>query len=226
MLDQVSTLVLLFGLIFGLNIIPAFAPPTWMAVAFIGFEFPGTNTVLLALVAATAATLGRITLAKLSHWLVREKLLSDAHRKNIDIVKERLEKRAVLTLSVFLFYALSPLPSNFLFIAYGLTGLPLLRIALPFFIGRTASYSFFILSGAAAGRRFSHRFDRVGVLRERMVHRLPSCSLRRGFTHSRESIGRLCLMSTGSCGYPNQAPQPMSARWRSPATAPRKTRWD
>ena len=77
-------LVLLFGLIFGLNIIPAFAPPTWMAVAFIGFEFPGTNTVLLALVAATAATLGRITLAKLSHWLVREKLLSDAHRKNID----------------------------------------------------------------------------------------------------------------------------------------------
>jgi membrane protein YqaA with SNARE-associated domain len=154
MLGQVSTLVLLFGLIFGLNVIPAFAPPTWMAVAFIGFEFPGTNTVLLALVAATAATLGRITLAKLSHWLVREKLLSDAHRKNIDIIKERLEKRAVLTVSVFLFYALSPLPSNFLFIAYGLTGLPLLRIALPFFIGRTATYSFFILSGAAAGRRF------------------------------------------------------------------------
>ena len=83
-------------------------------------------------------------------------------------------------MSVFLFYALSPLPSNFLFIAYGLTGLPLLRIALPFFIGRTATYSFFILSGAAAGRRFHIEFDRVSVLRERMVHRLPSCSLRRG----------------------------------------------
>src|SRR3954452_17888569 len=154
MLGQVSTLVLLFGLIFGLNVIPAFAPPTWMAVAFIGFEFPATNPVLLALVAATAATLGRITLAKLSRWLVREKLLSDPHRKNIDIIKERLEKRAVLTIGVFLFYALSPLPSNFLFIAYGLTRLPLLRIALPFFIGRTASYSFFILGGAAVGRRF------------------------------------------------------------------------
>ena len=149
-----STLVLFFGLIFGLNIIPAFAPPTWMVVTFLGFEFPTANTVLLALVAATAATLGRITLAKLSRWLVREKLLSDLHRKNIDIIKERLEKRTVLTVSVFLFYALSPLPSNFLFIAYGLTGLPLFRIALPFFIGRTASYSFFILSGAAAGRRF------------------------------------------------------------------------
>ena len=73
MMGRVPALFLLFGLIFGLNVIPAFAPPTWMAVAFIGFEFPGTNTVLLALVAATAATLGRITLAKLSHWLVREK---------------------------------------------------------------------------------------------------------------------------------------------------------
>jgi membrane protein YqaA with SNARE-associated domain len=150
-----STVFLFFGLIFGLNVIPAFAPPTWMLVTFIGFEFPTTNTVLLALVAAIAATLGRITLAKLSRWLIREKLLSDLHRKNIDIIKERLEKRAVLTVSVFLFYALSPLPSNFLFIAYGLTGLPLLRIALPFLIGRTASYSFFILSGAAAGRAIS-----------------------------------------------------------------------
>jgi uncharacterized membrane protein YdjX (TVP38/TMEM64 family) len=91
--------------------------------------------------------------------VLREKLLSDAHRKNVDIIKERLEKRAVLTVGVFLFYALSPLPSNFLFIAYGLTGLPLLRIALPFFIGRTATYSFFILTGADAGRRF--RLDSI-----------------------------------------------------------------
>jgi membrane protein YqaA with SNARE-associated domain len=153
MMGRVPAFFLLFGLIFGLNVIPAFAPPTWMALAFIGFEFPATNPVLLALVAATAATLGRITLARLSHWLLREKLLSDAHRKNIDIIKGRLEKRAVLTVGLFLFYAFSPLPSNFLFIAYGLTGLPLLRVALPFFIGRTASYSFFIISGAAAGRR-------------------------------------------------------------------------
>ena len=154
MMGRVPALFLLFGLIFGLNVIPAFAPPTWMALALIGFEFPGDEPVLLALVAATAATLGRITLAKLSHWLLREKLLSEAHRKNIDIIKGRLEKRTVLTVGLFLFYAFSPLPSNFLFIAYGLTGLPLLRVALPFFIGRTASYSFFIISGAAAGRRF------------------------------------------------------------------------
>jgi len=153
-LGQLPALALLFILIFGLNLIPAFAPPTWMALALVGFEFPDTGAVHLAVVGAVAATLGRLTLARLSHWLVRERLLSDAHRANIDVIKDRLEKRTALTVGLFLFYAFSPLPSNFLFIAYGLTGLPLPRVALPFFVGRLASYTFFILGGTAAGRRF------------------------------------------------------------------------
>jgi membrane protein DedA with SNARE-associated domain len=151
---QLPALALLFALIFGLNLIPAFAPPTWMALAFVGFQFHDTSAVLLATIGAVAATLGRLTLAKLSHRLLRKKLLSDAHRANIDVIKDRLEKRTTLTVGLFLFYAFSPLPSNFLFIAYGLTGLPLPRVALPFFVGRLASYGFFIVGGAAAGRRF------------------------------------------------------------------------
>ena len=153
MLGQLPALSLLFIFIFGLNLIPAFAPPTWMALALVGFEFPGTGAVHLAVLGAVAATLGRLTLARLSHWLVRERLLSAAHRANIDVIKERLEKRTALTVGLFLFYAFSPLPSNFLFIAYGLTGLPLPRVALPFFVGRLASYTFFIEGGAAAGRQ-------------------------------------------------------------------------
>ncbi len=151
---QLPALLLLFALIFALNLIPAFAPPTWMALALVGFEYHDTGALLLAGVGAVAATLGRLTLARLSHVLIRKKLLSDAHQANIDVIKDRLEKRTTLTVSLFLFYAFSPLPSNFLFIAYGLTGLPLVRVALPFFIGRLASYSFFIVGGAAAGRRF------------------------------------------------------------------------
>jgi len=147
-------LALLFVSIFALNLIPAFAPPTWMALALVGFQYHATSAALLAGVGAVAATLGRLTLAKLSHRILRQKLLSAAHRANIDVIKNRLEQRTTLTAGLFLFYAFSPLPSNFLFIAYGLTGLPLLRVALPFFIGRFASYGFFIVGGAAAGRRF------------------------------------------------------------------------
>ena len=151
---ELPALALLFALIFGLNLIPAFAPPTWMALALVGFQYHDTSAVLLAGTGAVAATLGRLTLARLSHRLLRRKLLSDAHRANIDVIKNRLEARRTLTAGLFLFYAFSPLPSNFLFIAYGLTGLPLPRVALPFFVGRLASYGFFIAGGAAAGRHF------------------------------------------------------------------------
>jgi uncharacterized membrane protein YdjX (TVP38/TMEM64 family) len=151
---QLPALALLFALIFGLNLIPAFAPPTWMALTLVGFQYHDTSALVLAGTGAVAATLGRLTLAKLSHVLLRKKLLSAAHRANIDVIKDRLEKRTTLTAGLFLFYAFSPLPSNFLFIAYGLTGLPLLTVALPFFIGRLTSYGFFIVGGAAAGRRF------------------------------------------------------------------------
>ncbi|WP_336491783.1 VTT domain-containing protein [Methylobacterium nigriterrae] len=155
MLDQLPALLLLFGLVFGLNVVPVFAPPTWMALAFVGFEFPEASIAVIALLGAAAATLGRLTLAKLSHRLVRERLLDKEHRENIDEIKQRLEARTRLTASLFLFYAFSPLPSNLLFIAYGLTALPLWRAALPFLIGRSASYGFFVTTGAAAGRRLS-----------------------------------------------------------------------
>jgi uncharacterized membrane protein YdjX (TVP38/TMEM64 family) len=154
MAEQLLAFAVLIALIFALNLIPVFAPPTWMALAFVGFQFPETNPWALALVGAGAATSGRLTLALLSHKIVGNKLLSKAQCANVDVIKLRLEKRTTLTFGIFLSYAFSPLPSNFLFIAYGLTGLPLLRVALPFFLGRCVSYAFFILSGQAAGRRF------------------------------------------------------------------------
>ena len=52
-----------------------------------------------------------------------------------------LERHPNFTFSAFLFYAFTPLPSNYLFIAYGLTTLPIARIATPFFLGRFVSYA-------------------------------------------------------------------------------------
>jgi uncharacterized membrane protein YdjX (TVP38/TMEM64 family) len=154
MAEQFLAFVVLIALIFALNIIPVFAPPTWMALAFVGFQFPDTNPWALAVIGAGAATLGRLTLALLSHRIVGRKLLSKAQRNNIDTIKQRLKTRTTLTFGIFLSYAFSPLPSNFLFIAYGLTGLPLLRVAVPFFLGRCVSYAFFIVSSQAAGRHY------------------------------------------------------------------------
>lgn len=55
----------LFAIIFAVNSLPAFAPPTWMLISAIALSRPDANPWLTALVAATAATAGRLVLAKL-----------------------------------------------------------------------------------------------------------------------------------------------------------------
>ncbi len=148
-------ILVIFFAVFILNIIPAFAPPTWMALSYAGFRHPLYSITLLAFVGATAATLGRLALAKLSRVIIRQRLLSKSTRENIDVLKEGLEKRRKLTFSVCLFYAFSPLPSNFLFIAYGLTSLELNLIAIPFFLGRFVAYNIYVFAGSIAARKIT-----------------------------------------------------------------------
>jgi membrane protein DedA with SNARE-associated domain len=144
---QSGVLFCVFGLVFLLNLMPAFAPPTWTVLAGMGLSMPQSHFGLTVLTAASAATLGRIGLAKLSTRIVRQSLLSEAARRNVDKIKEGLERRRGLSFGLFLFYAFSPLPSNYLFIGYGMTALPLATVALPFFIGRSCSYAI-ALTGA------------------------------------------------------------------------------
>jgi len=152
-IGQVPHAGLLFILVFILNVVPAFAPPTWITLSFLGFSMPHVPIGALALIGATAATLGRVTLAKLSRAIVRGRLLDEPTRKNIGAIKDVLEKRRVFAFGTFLAYAFSPLPSNYLFIAYGLTTLRLTLVAFPFFVGRLASYSFWVTTASAVGDR-------------------------------------------------------------------------
>jgi hypothetical protein len=146
-------ILLLFVLVFLLNVIPAFAPPTWMVFSFLGFHFPEHMGLFFALVGALAATLGRFTLAKMSRSIIRGRVLSQETRENVDSIKEGLEKRRTLTFSIFLFYAFTPLPSNYLFLAYGLTTMELKLITMPFFLGRFVSYSFWTFTATAVARK-------------------------------------------------------------------------
>jgi hypothetical protein len=49
-------LATLFAVVWVLNVIPAFAPPTWMALSWVGFNHPLVDPFAVALVAATAPT--------------------------------------------------------------------------------------------------------------------------------------------------------------------------
>src|SRR5665213_4246125 len=146
-------LVVLFAVVFILNVIPAFAPPTWLVFSFVGFQYPLLNGVEVALIGALAATLGRLMLAVLSRVIVRGKFLSESTKQNIDAIKLGLQGKRKLTFGLLLFYAFSPLPSNYVFIAYGLTALDLKLIAVPFFLGRSVSYSFWRITSSAMARK-------------------------------------------------------------------------
>jgi len=129
-------------LVYIINVIPFFMPATWTVLSFIAIRYQ-IPLIPIILVGATSATLGRLTLAKLSQTVLREKILSEKTRKNIDQIRLHLEKKTVLTFSLILFYTFSPFASNQLFIAYGMTKMDLKLIAIPFFIGRLISYSLF-----------------------------------------------------------------------------------
>ncbi|WER44660.1 hypothetical protein CupriaWKF_09905 [Cupriavidus sp. WKF15] len=139
-MSDIAGLLVLAVVVFGLNLMPAFAPPTWMVMSWIGFSLPEANPALLALAAACAATAGRLVLAQMAFTLVRQRWMREDDRRNIDVVGQWLGRRKSMTVGFMLAYAFSPFPSNYLFIAYGLTGMRLWMIGLPFFAGRFISY--------------------------------------------------------------------------------------
>lgn len=143
----------LFAIIFVLNTLPAFAPPTWMVLSVVGLSSPDANPWLTALVAATAATAGRLVLAKLAYIIVRQRWLSARTKENIDLVRDRLGTQRAMTFGVFLAYTCSPFPSNSLFIAYGLTSLPLAPVAVAAFIGRFVTYSVWMVIAMDAAHK-------------------------------------------------------------------------
>jgi membrane protein YqaA with SNARE-associated domain len=142
----VLTYLAVFGIVLGVNLMPAFGPPTWTILVLYRFR-SDLNPVALVLVGAVAAASGRLVLGYASHAL-RGKF-SGKRRDSLDAMRTRLEKhRKAGLLGLFLF-ALSPLPSAQLFEAAGITSVKLPPLTAAFFVGRLVSYSIY-MAGASA----------------------------------------------------------------------------
>ncbi len=142
-------------LIFIINIIPAFMPPTWMLLSFVGFTFHFDNYILaiVSVLAALAATSGRAVLALFSDKIIRNRFLSKGSRENVGVIKTNIEKRKVFLSGFFLLFSFSPFPSGQLFLAYGLTNLKLRFAVIPFFFGRLCSYLFWSFTASEISQR-------------------------------------------------------------------------
>jgi len=139
----VTDYLIFFLIVLGVNLLPAFGPPTWSIIILYGL-----NTKLpvpaLVLSGALAAALGRFLLAHGFRLLADR--LPEKTKRNLAAARDALGRRrrnAILGLALF---ALSPLPSAQLFEAAGLTRVHLLPFTAAFFAGRVVSYSIYAVS--------------------------------------------------------------------------------
>lgn len=135
-----SEYVILFLIVFGINLLPAFAPPTWSILVWYRLT-TDVPTALIVIVGATAAACGRFALANLFRYFGHH--LSARTRRNMEAARAAIERRKRNTWLVLGLFALSPIPSNALFEAAGLAGMRLLGFTAAFFAGRLVSYSIY-----------------------------------------------------------------------------------
>ena len=144
-----SDVVIVMSVVFAVNLLPAFGPPTWAVLVFLRLNL-GLAAVPLVICGAVAAAAGRLTLALAARALRTR--LPERRVANLDALREELSRRRGAAFGGLALFALSPLPSAQLFIAAGITGVRLLPLTLAFFSGRLVSYALYVGAATAAER--------------------------------------------------------------------------
>lgn len=141
------TYLALVGVVFGVNLLPAFGPPTWSVLVFFRLQ-SNVPAVPLVLIGALAAASGRLVLAFASRRFRGR--LSAERLEHLAAARDAVAggpKRAMAGLGLF---ALSPLPSAQLFVAAGLVAAPIVPLTAAFFVGRLVSYSIYVTAASLA----------------------------------------------------------------------------
>jgi len=128
----------IFFLLIAVNAAPILMPPTWIILSSFFVLDASLDPFLLALVGATGATIGRFFLKCISGFFRR--FVGKEQESNLDAIGNFLNKKKFgYTLTSFLFAA-TPLPSNMLFVAYGMMRAKSIGLYIGFWCGRLLSY--------------------------------------------------------------------------------------
>jgi membrane protein YqaA with SNARE-associated domain len=127
-----------FFIIFVISVIPILTPPTWIVIVSAYSLNDQLNPLLLSMIGASAAIAGRLILLQLS--TVGRKAINDQRKNSLDKFRKYLEKTRYGYLIGTLLFAILPLPSNMLFISYGLMKAKSIGIVVGFWLGRFVSY--------------------------------------------------------------------------------------
>lgn len=129
----------IFLLMFVINVVPAFMPPTWLFLSTLYFLFPQYfHPVLLVFTGAFASSFGRFVLSYMGS--ASRRMMREKRRRSMDRVGQALRSKKHAGFILSLFFALSPLPSNFYFLMLGEIRCQYFSIFLGFWLGRLISY--------------------------------------------------------------------------------------
>jgi len=140
----------LFLIVLGVNLLPAFGPPTWTLLVFARIHWH-LNPVALVVLGGLGAMLGRYLLAVAARRFRGH--LSERLQGNLTATSDALLKRKSSVIATLALFAVSPLPSAQLFVAAGLLELNLIPLTLAFFAGRLVSYSIYVGVATVAERQ-------------------------------------------------------------------------
>lgn len=144
------------AVVFGVNLMPAFGPPTWLVIVFFGVTY-SLALVPLVLLGATAAAAGRYILA-LASRAFRDRM-SPERIADLDVLREDLESNRTTAYGGVALFLLSPLPSAQMFEAAGVTGVPLKPLIAAFWLGRLVSYTIYASAATLAAESFTEVFS-------------------------------------------------------------------
>ena len=154
----------IFLLLIGINAAPILMPPTWIVLSSFFALDSSLDPLLLALVGATGATVGRLILKNLSGFFRR--FVGKEQKSNLDAIGNFLNRKKFgYVLTSFLFAA-TPLPSNMLFVAYGMMRAKSIGLYFGFWVGRLLSYYIMITISSVVLTPFLELFEDkiIGIL--------------------------------------------------------------
>ena len=140
-------LLIALVVVFGVNLVPAFAPPTWAVLVYFRFT-DGLAIAPLVVGGALAAAAGRLVLAVVFRHLGTR--LPPRRRESLEALGTSLSASRMGLVASLAFFVVSPVPSNALFEAVGLARVRLAPLAAAFLVGRLCSYTFYLVAASTA----------------------------------------------------------------------------
>jgi len=128
----------IFFLLVAMNTSPILMPPTWIVLSSFYTIDPSFDILTLSVVGATGALIGRIILMYISRFFSR--FMGTERKSSLDTLAEYMKKKKYGYFSASFLFAITPLPSNLLFMAYGIMRVKNISLFAGFWVGRSIAY--------------------------------------------------------------------------------------